>query len=169
MPTATWLAEQRAARAIGEAQQHMRVVVEPPAGNEGREIGGDRVELEPGDEQREIMRVHADVGQARRGAGARGIGAPFRLFLALGVDRMGQPILDIGGVDDADVAEFAGRDHLARLPHHGIAGVVERHREDEVARARRGATSSRASASVVDSGLSQITSIPASRNAFATG
>ena len=169
LPTATWLASKHAARAAGEPQQHMRVVVEPATGNEGREIGGDGVKFEPGDEQREIMRVHADVGETGGSAGAGGIGAPFRLLLAVRVDRLGQPILDIGRVDDAQLPEFAGRDHFARLPHHGIAGVVERDREYEVASASASATSSRASGSVVDNGLSQMTSMPASRNALATG
>ena len=36
-----------------------------------------------------------------------------------------------------DPAEFAGRHHLARLPDHGVAGVVERHDEPAVFRARQ--------------------------------
>ena len=75
---------------------------------------------------------------ARHGGGARAnrIGAPFRLLVSVGVDRQGQPILDISRVDDPDVADFAGFDHLARLAHHRIAGVVQGHRENEPLRAR---------------------------------
>ena len=160
---------EHAARAADETQQHMRVVVQPPPRHESRQIRRDRIDLEAGDEQRQIVRVHADVGEARRGAGARGIGAPFRLLLAIGVDRLRQPVLDIGGVDDPDVADLAGSDHFARLPDHGIAGVVERHCEHQPSRAREFDEFTSASCNVVDSGLSQITSMPAARNALATG
>ena len=60
----------------------MGVVVEPPARHKSGQIGGNGVEFEAGNEQREVVRVHADVGEAGRRAGARGIGSPFRLFLA---------------------------------------------------------------------------------------
>ncbi len=74
--------------------------------------------------------MDADIGEHRRLAGARRIRAPLRLLLALGIDRQRQPVLHIGGMDGDDLAEFAGRHHLARLPHHGVAGVVER--DDEL-------------------------------------
>ena len=51
--------------------------------------------------------VDADVGEAGRAAGARRVGAPFGLLLAVGVDRQGQPVLDVFGAHDADVAERA--------------------------------------------------------------
>ena len=135
----------------------MRVVVEPAARNEGREVGGDCLDLEAGDEERKIMRMDADVGETGRGAGAGGVGAPFRLLLPVGVDRLRQPVLDIGCVHDPDGADVAGRDHLTRLTHHRIASVVERDGEDE---ARSGATSSASSLGLGErssvSGLSQI-------------
>ena len=81
--------------------------------------------------------MHADVGQHRRLAGARRIGAPLRLLLALRVDRQRQPVLDVGGVHGDDPPELAGRHHLARLPDHGVAGVVERHDELAFSRARQ--------------------------------
>ena len=114
----------------------MGVVVEPPSGHEGRQIRRDGVELEAGDEEREIVGVDADVGEAGGCAGARRIGAPLGLLLAVGVDRLGQPILDVARVNDPDVADLARGDHLARLADHRIAGVVERDREDETGRAR---------------------------------
>ena len=79
----------------------MGVVVEPAAGNESRQIRADFCKLEAGDESGEVMGVDADIGETGRSAGARRIGAPFRLFLALRVDRLREPFLDIGGVDDA--------------------------------------------------------------------
>ena len=62
--------------------------------------------------------MDADVGQHRRLAGARRIGAPFGLLVAVRVDRQSQPVLDIGGVDGDDASELAGRHHLARLADH---------------------------------------------------
>ena len=63
--------------------------------------------------------------------GARRVRAPLRLLLAFGVDRLGQPVLDVARVNDPDVADLARGDHLARLPDHRIAGIVERDREHE--------------------------------------
>ncbi len=109
----------------------MRVVVEPAARHEGREIRRDGVEFEARHEQSQTVGVHADVGETCGSAGARRIGAPFRLLVSVGVDRQGQPILDISCVDDPNVAEFASFDHFARLAHHRIAGVVQSHRKNQ--------------------------------------
>ena len=75
--------------------------------------------------------MNADVGEAGGGTRATRIGAPFRLLVSVGVDRQGQPVLDISRVDDPDVADFARLDHFARLAHHRIAGIVEGHRKNE--------------------------------------
>ena len=91
---------EHAAGAALEPHQHVGVVVEPAPGNERCEIRRHRLDFESGHEQREIMRVHAYVGETGRRAGARRIGAPFRLFLTGGVNRLRQPILDIAGVND---------------------------------------------------------------------
>jgi hypothetical protein len=69
-------------------------------------------------------------------------------------------------VDDPNVAEFASFDHFARLPNHRIAGAVEGHRKTVSCASAQPVPTLRRS--VVDKGLSQMTSIPASRNAFAT-
>ena len=86
-------------------------------------------------------------------------------FWPVGVDRQRQPVLDIARVHGDELAELARRDHLARLPHHGVAGVVQRDEEVALPRSSPAPRSASASASVVDSGLSQITSMPASRKA----
>ena len=75
--------------------------------------------------------MNADVGEACRGPRAIRICAPFRLFVSVGVDRKGEPVLDVSRVDDPDVADFASFNHFARLAHHRIAGVVEGHRKNE--------------------------------------
>src|SRR5207248_5089712 len=57
-------------------------------------------------------------------------GAPRGLFLARGLEPLGQPVLRVLDLDHADLAQLASRDHSARLTHHRVAGVVVRHRED---------------------------------------
>ena len=101
LPGDTWLASRTAPRATGIAQHDMGIVVEAAAGHGGGEIGGDLGDIQAGDELREVIGMDADIGEAGRLAGARRIGAPFRLLLAVGIDRQRQPVLDIGGMDDA--------------------------------------------------------------------
>jgi hypothetical protein len=150
-----------------EAQHDVGVVVQHAPGAEGGQVGGESVKFEIGD-AREIIGMSADV--AGRAASARllGIGTPGRLFLAGRLDGLGQPILRIFRLYDADVAKLALRHHLARLPHHGIAGVVVR-QDEELAGFLDQRGSFFASASVEVSGLSQMTWMPASRNALAAG
>lgn len=69
--------------------------------------------------------MHADVGKHRRLPRARRVGAPFGLLLALRVDRLRQPVLDVSAVHRHDAAEFARCHHFARLPRHGVTGVVQ--------------------------------------------
>ena len=42
---------------VRKPQQHVRVVVQPPPWHESRQIRRDRIDLEAGDEQRQIVRV----------------------------------------------------------------------------------------------------------------
>ena len=46
-------------------------------------------------------------------------------------ERRGEPVLRVLDLDEAELAEFAGGDHFARLANDGIAGVVVRQAEDE--------------------------------------
>src|SRR5438128_1437683 len=59
---------ERAARAAGEAQQDLDVVVESPAGDEGAQLGAQLADLEAGDVAGELERVRADVADAAAGA-----------------------------------------------------------------------------------------------------
>ena len=134
-----------------------------------REVGEQRVELQPGDEAGEIVGVGADVAEAPPAPDCFGSVRQSACFWPVFSKRLGQPVLRVFGLHDAEVAELAGGDHGARLPDHRIAGVV-------VGDARRSCrscgvslTRSRASAAVSDSGLSQMTWMPALRNAFAIG
>ncbi|MGO8078268.1 hypothetical protein AB9F41_38855, partial [Rhizobium leguminosarum] len=54
----------------------------------------------------------ADIAGRAADAGLCRISAPGGLLLAGLLDRLRQPVLRIFGLDDADVAEFAVRDHL---------------------------------------------------------
>ena len=106
-----------------EAQQQLRIVVEPAAGDEVREVGSELGAFMPGDEFGEVEGVGADV--AERPAGAALAGSPRQSACFCRWSRsVGQPVLCVLGLDDADGAEFAGLDHLAGLPDHRIAGVV---------------------------------------------
>ena len=52
-------------------------------------------------------------------------------FWSLAFQPRPQPALDVEGAHGVDLAQFAGLDHLARLPHQRVAGVVVRHAEDD--------------------------------------
>jgi len=51
--------------------------------------------------------VRADVADRAADAGARRIGAPFRLLLACLLDVGREPILHVLGMDEADLTELA--------------------------------------------------------------
>src|SRR4029077_12322458 len=167
---------QRAARAALEAQQDLRVVVEPAARDKARQVGTHRVEREPRDEAGEMVGVRADVAQRAARSRLRRIGAPGRLLLARRPPTLGEPVLDIVRLPGANVAELARGDHGARLADEGIAGVVVRHREELPRLLRQanqvagfgGRRRSRASARVVASAWSRMTCMPARRNVPAT-
>ena len=74
--------------------------------------------------------MRADVAERAAGAGALRIGAPLGLLLAGGLGRVGQPVLRVLDLHEADLAELAVLHHLARVAHHRIAGVVVRQGED---------------------------------------
>lgn len=61
----------------------MRIIVQPAAGNEAIEIGGEAVELQASDEGGEIIGMGADIAGRAADAGLRRIGAPGSLFLAV--------------------------------------------------------------------------------------
>ncbi|MNL25655.1 hypothetical protein D3C87_1471430 [compost metagenome] len=107
-----------------EAHHHMGVVVELAARHKTVEIGGKLFQLQPGDEGAEIIGMRADVAGRAAGARAGRIGAPGRLLLARLLDILRQPVLRIFHLHQPDRADVAVLNHLARLAHHRIAGVV---------------------------------------------
>ncbi len=117
---------QHALRTFGVAQQHMGVVVQPPARHEGVEVGADLGQIEADDEPRQVLGMRADVAQRPAGAGLRRIDAPSRLLLTRRLQIGAEPVLRVFGLHHADLAQFTGGDHLARLAHHRVAAVVVR-------------------------------------------
>ena len=113
-----------------EAQHHVVVVVEPAAGHEAGKVGGDLRHRQPGDEGEKVEGVRADIAERAAGAGLFRIDPPFRLLGAGVLGSLGQPVLDIFRLNDADRAKRACRHHFARLPHQRIAGVVVGEKED---------------------------------------
>ena len=102
-------------------------------------------------------------------AGLRRIGPPGGLLLPRLLEPRGQPVLRIFGLHDPDLAELARLHALARLAHHGEPCVVVGQPEHE-ARALHGPNAGRARPRrLVVIGLSQMTWMPASRNALAAG
>ena len=77
------------------------------------------------------MRANIARGPAR--ARSCRVCAPIGLLLACGFNWFGQPVLDIFHIHQANIAQGACRDHLARLADHRIAGVIVRQRKDHAA------------------------------------
>ena len=75
--------------------------------------------------------MDADVGEAGRCACAQRVRAPNRLLVPFSVDWPRQPVLNVGGMNNPNVADVAACDHFAGLPHHRISGVIKRDREDK--------------------------------------
>ncbi|SPU69491.1 Uncharacterised protein [Brucella neotomae] len=61
------------------------------------------------------------------------IGAPDSPFRAGRFNRFGEPVLRIFHLYDTKIAKVAIGNHFARLPHHGIAGVIMRQDEQRAA------------------------------------
>ena len=76
--------------------------------------------------------MRTDVADAATESRLRRIRAPASLFLAALLDVVGQPVLRILHLHHANVTKQRLAHHLARLPHHGVAGVVVCHREQQV-------------------------------------
>src|SRR6187200_3647989 len=86
---------ERTARAAGEAQHHLDVVVEAAARDEGAQLGAQLADRLPGDVAGELEGMGADVADAAARARARRVGAPVGLLLAARLERLGQPVLRV--------------------------------------------------------------------------
>jgi hypothetical protein len=108
----------------------MAVVIDPAAGDESSQIGGERVERKAGDKVRQVEGMGPDVAGRTARPGPRGIGAPVGLLLAGAFQGFGQPVLGIFDLDDPQLSELTPRDHGLGVADHRIAGVVVGEGED---------------------------------------
>ena len=88
---AEWLSRQnkRITRALREAKQHARIVVESPADDERRQLRGDLFNGKAGDVLRQIGGMGPDISDAATRTGAFRIGTPIGLFLSGGLEARG--------------------------------------------------------------------------------
>ena len=128
LPIATWLAHS-AAHASVVAQQQMRVVVEPAAGHERRELGAQARRCSAGDEAGQLIGMRADIAQRSARAGARGIGLPLGATVARGFLRRGEPFLKVLHLHQPQRAQLARLSHGARQPDLRIGAVIVRQGE----------------------------------------
>ena len=115
-----------------------------------------------------LIGVRADVAEAAARARARRVGAPARP--ASGRRPRAASPASPGGTRPGPsriAPSSPAATIVAGLPHHRVAGVVVRQREDAAGSRSTIRASSRASARSTVSGLSQMTLMPASRNASA--
>ncbi len=123
---------QDAPRAAAQAQQNADVVVDLAA-VQAAKVRAQLLDLQSGDGMHHVLRMRSNVGQAARRAGLRRIRAPRSAFVALFLDRLQQPALRVLDHYFDDVAQFAAGDHVARLLHHRVAGVVVGQQEHDAA------------------------------------
>ena len=113
-----------ALRAVVEAEEDIAVVIQRAALNEGGEVGGEFLDVETGDELREVFGMGADVAEATGCAGFGRIGAPGSLLLAGFLEASGEPALRVFHDDLADFSELAGVHHVTGFFDERVAGVV---------------------------------------------
>ena len=117
-------AMQHALGAIGEAQQHVAVIIKLATFHKGSDVRGQLLDLQAGDVLGEILRVSANIANATGGAAAFWVGAPVGLLLATGLQPRGQPALRILDDHFANLTQLAGGNHVARFFHQRITGVI---------------------------------------------
>src|SRR3546814_13570999 len=80
------------------------------------QFGSERFDREPRNMFGELKGVRPDVAEAAAEPGARGIGAPFGLLVAVRIDRPTEQALRIFGLPQPNTAEIPARDaHAPRL------------------------------------------------------
>ena len=131
---------QDALRAALVTDEHVGVVVEQATGDVSAEVGGDLLDLEPGDVLHEVLGVRADVADAVRDAGAVRVHAPVGDLLDLaGLQGADGVTLGVFDEDLVNLAELAGGHEVTGFLDHRVAGVVMQQREDQAALLHDGA------------------------------
>ena len=122
---------QAAARATVKSQQHLGVVVKPAAVDDAAQLGAQRAHALGAHMLGQLEGMAADVADAGPRTGLRRVGAPAGLLLALLLDGLGQPVLQVFHLHQAQLAQRPALDPLARLAHHRVAGVVVGQRQQQ--------------------------------------
>ena len=86
---------------------------------------------QPGHKAGQVVGVRSDIAQASARTAPFRIGSPIRLLLPGPFQRGRQPVLRVLYLNNAKRPEFARLHHLARLPHHRVAGVIVRQTKDQ--------------------------------------
>jgi hypothetical protein len=107
-----------------EAEQHVAVVIELAAFDEGGQVGGQFADLQAGDVLGEVLCMGADVADAAGRTAALGVGAPGGLLLAGSLDSSGEPTLRVLDHNLADLPQLARVHQVASFFHQRVAGVV---------------------------------------------
>lgn len=68
----------------------------------------------------------ADVAETPASPGLLGVGPPGGLLMTRRLQLLGEPVLRILDLDEADLAEGAIGNELPCVPHHGVAATVIR-------------------------------------------
>ena len=113
-----------ALRAVVEAKEDISVVIERAAFDESREVSREFLDVQAGDELREVFGVGADVAEATGCARFGRIGAPGGLLLTRFLEASGEPALRVFHDDLADFSELAGMHHVTGFFDERVAGVV---------------------------------------------
>ncbi len=117
--------------AVVETEEDVDVVIEDAAFDEGGDVGSEFFDFYAGDVFGKIFGVRADVADAAPCSALFGVGAPEGLFLAEDFKARGKPALWVFDNDFADLADFAGLDHVARFFDERVAGVVVSERVEQ--------------------------------------
>src|SRR3546814_8995038 len=107
-------------RAISLAHHDLYVVVKQTALDEGAQISRDLNGPHAADIARKLIGMCTDVAKSSRRPGNPRVAAPARIVLRGG---LGPPVLRILDLHQPNLADFALRDQVARMPPHGIPGV----------------------------------------------
>ena len=113
-------------RPIVKTQQHVHVVIQQTPLHKRRDVRRQFADLQPGDVFRQILCMRPDVTHAATSTALRWIRPPTRLLLPARLKPRRQPSLRILHHHFPDLPELPGLNHVPRLLHQRIPGVVMR-------------------------------------------
>src|SRR5262249_35365415 len=127
----------RAERPILKPQDGRAVVIQRALGMERSQVTGNLLGPEAADELDQIVGVNADVAETSRDSRSLRVLLPGESALLLRSPLPVERSLQVAGADGMDVADVAVADHLPRLAHQQVAGVVVQDGEDHAGRSNQ--------------------------------